>query len=334
MANLEGKTLLITGGNGFVGTHLLAALAELAPAHLHATYLGREPLQEHSAGSRQSDIRWHPLDITDRQQTAALVAGIHPDIVFHLAAQSHIPTSFADPELTWQVNLHGTLHLLSALNDNCPDATVIHVGSSDMYGASFHNAEPITESAAFMPLNPYAASKAAADLAAFQHGANTNLKILRARPFNHSGPGQGEGFVLASFAAQIARIERGRSPPVLKVGDLTAERDFLHVSDVVDAYIAMALNAQTIESGTAFNIASGRPVTIQSLLQQFLNASDCRIVTETDPSRLRPADILRVCGDSRPLTMATGWRPRRSHATLIGDLLTHWRLRVLSESAT
>ncbi|MDY0069350.1 MAG: GDP-mannose 4,6-dehydratase [Porticoccaceae bacterium] len=334
MADLEGKTLLVTGGNGFVGSHLLAALAELVPARLHATYLGKEPSQDDNSKSRQLEIHWHPLDITDRRQTATLIAAVRPDIVFHLAAQSHIPTSFANPDLTWQVNLHGTLHLLSALNDHCPNATVIHVGSSDMYGANFHSAEPITESAAFMPLNPYAASKAAADLAAFQHGANTDLKILRARPFNHSGPGQGEGFVLPSFAAQIARIEHGRSPPVMKVGDLAAERDFLHVADVIDAYIAMALHADRIESGTAFNIASGNPVTIQSLLQQFLNASDCRIITERDPSRLRPADILRVCGDSRTLTMATGWQPRRSHATLIDDLLTYWRSRVLSEPGT
>ncbi|KJS09224.1 MAG: hypothetical protein VR73_03055 [Gammaproteobacteria bacterium BRH_c0] len=332
MADLEGKTLLVTGANGFVGRHLLTALGERNTAHLHATRLGT--VTDVNPQQGEQIIHWHALDITDRQQTASLIAAIRPHVVFHLAAQSHIPTSFADPALTWQVNLHGTLNLLTALQATCPAATIIHVGSSDMYGAGFHDVAPVTEQTPLMPLNPYAASKAAADLAAFQFSATSSLKVIRARPFNHSGPGQDRGFVLPSFAAQIAEIERGLLQPTLKVGDLSAERDFLHVADVVDAYITMAVHADRIESGAAFNIASGTPTSIQSLLDRFLQASNCNISTQTDPARLRPTDILRVCGDSRLLQATTGWQPKRSLATLVNDLLNYWRAQVATVPAT
>jgi len=140
--------------------------------------------------------------------------------------------------------------------------------------------------------------------------------------------------VLPSFAAQIAEIERGLLQPTLKVGDLSAERDFLHVADVVDAYITMAVHADRIESGAAFNIASGTPTSIQSLLDRFLQASNCNISTQTDPARLRPTDILRVCGDSRLLQATTGWQPKRSLATLVNDLLNYWRAQVATVPAT
>jgi len=241
-------------------------------------------------------------------------------------------TSFENSGLTWQVNLHGTLNLLDAAATAVPQAVFINIASSDMYGRSFQSGALVDESTPLLPLNPYAASKAAADLAAFQYSATTGLKIIRARPFNHSGAGQGEGFVLPAFAAQVARIEAGLQAPVIAVGDLSAERDFLHVDDAITAYISLASHAANIASGTAFNIASGHSVTIAEMLNLLLAASASGIEVRQDPARLRPVDIPRVCGDSSALRAATGWQPQKTIADLVADLLDDWRARVRSDT--
>ncbi|MAT49911.1 MAG: hypothetical protein CMK32_01835 [Porticoccaceae bacterium] len=324
MANLKGKTVLITGANGFVGGYLVPALCALDIGECHATYLaGQYP----SAADR-SEVTWHRLDITDRSETARIIESIRPDLVFHLAAQSHVPTAFSQPALTWAVNLQGTINLLDATVYAKPDATFINVGTADAYGASLREGRPVDEKTPFMPLNPYAASKASADLVAFQYAATTKLKVIRARPFNHSGPGQEEGFVLPAFAAQIARIEAGLQAPSISVGNLEGERDFLHVHDVVDAYLALAEKAPRIPSGTAFNIASGKSVTMAYLLDSLLAESPSTIRVEQDPSRLRPADIRRVSGNNSAIRSATGWAPKHSVQELLRDLLAYWRTAI------
>ena len=323
MLSLQGATVLVTGGGGFVGGHMLERLRRMADVQCHATTLTPQQLQ----GS-QAFCRWHQLDITDPRATRELVARIEPDIIFHLAAQSHVPISFEQPELTWTVNLQGTLNLLDAAVSAVPGAVFINVASSDIYGRSFQGGAPVNETSALLPLNPYAASKAAADLAAFQYSATTSLKIIRARPFNHSGSGQGEGFVLPAFAAQIARIEAGLQESVIAVGDLSAERDFLHIDDVISAYMTIACRAADIDSGTAFNIASGQTVTIAHMLDLLLAASTATIEVRQDPARLRPVDIPRVCGDSSALRQTLGWQPQKTSADLVAELLTDWRARV------
>jgi GDP-4-dehydro-6-deoxy-D-mannose reductase len=324
MKSLAGRTVLVTGGSGFVGGHLLAALAAAGCGPLHATTL--------TPPASGSDVTWHELDITERATTLALVAGIAPDLVFHLAAQSHVPTGFSQPELTWAVNLNGTLNLLEGTARANPTATFVNIGSADCYGGSFRAGLAVAEATPFEPLNPYAASKAAADLAARQYAATTGLRVIRARPFNHSGPGQGENFVLPAFAAQIARIEAGVQAPEIAVGDLSGERDFLHIADVVDAYLALAAGAGRIPSGSAFNIASGEAVTIASLLDQLLAESPARIRVVQDPTRLRPVDIPRIAGDNSALRLATDWRPRHTRECLLADLLNHWREQVALEA--
>lgn len=324
MADFAGKTVLVTGGNGFVGGHLLATLVAAGCGACHATALTPLPAT--------GGINWHVLDITERAATLDLVKDIAPDLVFHLAAQSHVPTGFSQPELTWAVNLNGTLNLLEATARANPAAIFINIGSADCYGGSFRAGQALDESAPFQPLNPYAASKAAADLAACQYAATTPLKVIRARPFNHSGPGQGESFVLPAFAAQIARIEAGLQAPQIAVGDLSGERDFLHISDVVDAYLTLAREARHIASGSAFNIASGEAVTIASLLDQLLAQSPVPIPVVQDPARLRPVDIPRIAGDNSALRLATGWRPRLTRSQLLTDLLEHWRQQARLEA--
>jgi GDP-4-dehydro-6-deoxy-D-mannose reductase len=321
---LSVQRALITGGSGFVGRTLLAGLDGI---ELHATSRNDRP-GPGELGPAAAQTHWHELDITDPKAVDELLAALQPQLIVHLAAQTHVPTSFTDPDTTWAVNLHGSLNLLRATRRHCAGALVLHVGSSDPYGASFLQEDAVTEDTPFLPLNPYAASKAAADLAAYQAAASDGLRVLRARPFNHSGPGQAEGFVLPGFAAQIARIEAGKQAPVLRVGDLSTERDFLHVEDVVSAYLALINAADRLPAGSAWNIASGRAWRLDALLQSLLARSHVDIRVETDPERLRRSDIPRICGSHRALQQATGWQPRHSMDSLLEDLLGYWRQRI------
>ena len=325
-AVLPPASLLVTGAGGFVGRHLLAALRRRWPqAALHATSYG-----EHATSSQ--DVTWHRLDIRRAGRVSALLAFLQPSAIIHLAAQSHVPTSFRNPELTWRVNLQGTLNLLEAVKRVSPQSLVINVGSSDMYGGAFRGGVPVTEHTAFQPLNPYASSKAAADLAAYQYAASEGVRVIRARPFNHTGPGQRDDFVLAAFATQVARIEAGLQPPVVETGNLDAERDFLDVEDVVAAYLALLGLPETESQGQAYNIASGKPVAVGELLNKLLGRALCPIDQCLDPARQRPADIQTVLADTTALREATGWYPTISHDAMLDRLLDDCRQRVAGAS--
>lgn len=328
------RSLLVTGGGGFVGGHLLAALARRWPgATLHATThrappswaLARALPGESGLAER---VRWHRLDIARGAQVGALLRTLNPDAVIHLAAQSHVPTSFQHPELSWRVNLQGTLNLLEGIKQHSPETLLLNVGSSDMYGGAFRSGRPVDEHTAFQPLNPYAASKAAADLAVGQYAASEGLRVVRARPFNHTGPGQRDDFALPAFASQIARIEAGLQPPVLETGNLDAQRDFLDVDDVVSAYLALLELPAAQQRGEAYNIASGRAVAIRELLQALLERARCPITHRLDPARQRPSDIEAVRAETAALRHATGWQPRIPTDTMLERLLNDCRQRL------
>lgn len=315
------RRILVTGAGGFVGQHLLPALLARFPlSQLHVTHLD-EPLALKGVAAS------HPLDITDSHAVNKLIKDIAPELTLHLAAQSNVPLSFKQPNLTWQVNLQGSLNLFSALNQWAPNSTLLFVSSSDVYGASFKSGHPLNEQALLQPLNPYAASKAAADLAAGMLAATSTLKVIRVRPFNHSGPGQTEAFVLPAFAAQIARIEASQSTK-LEVGDLTAQRDFLHVKDVVNAYVQLVDFEDQIPSGSVFNICSGQATCLQLLLDQMLKLAKVAVTPVSDPARMRPSDIQLALGDNRALAQTTGWKPIFAPEDLLIDLLNDWRTRL------
>src|SRR4029453_4505820 len=181
---------------------------------------------------------------------------------------------------------------------------------------------PLTEETALRPVNPYAVSKATQDLLAYQYHASHQLRTIRLRPFNHIGPRQAEQFVASAFAAQIARVEAGMQEPLLPVGDLAAERDFTGVRDMVRAY---ALAAQHGEPGQAYNIGTGRVVSIRWLLDTLLAFSERDIAVEPDPARMRPADVPRVVSDSRRFREHTGWEPQISIEQTLFDVLEYWR---------
>ncbi len=285
-------SLLLTGSTGFVGERLCERVEQSGTDCGGVTQLSR------FTGS-----------LLDDDNVCQQIQALQPDVILHLAALSHVPTCIEQPEKAWAVNTTGTLNLLQACVKHSPETTFIYVGSSDCYGASFKTLQPITEACLLQPLNPYAASKAAADLMVGQYGMSGGLKTLRLRPFNHTGRTQRQDFVVPSFAAQIAAIEAGLQPAVMQVGNLDAERDFLDVDDVISAYFSVIQHVAALESGSVFNISSDQPRSIRSILDELLSQSSETIQVELDPARLRPSDIPRVQADSGRLRQLTGWSP-------------------------
>lgn len=314
--------ILVTGASGFVGPHLLAALREAHPdAELTAT--------SHAPASADAmpGVCWLTLDLTEASAVEALVADARPDAVYHLAARSSVAASFEDPAAAFAVNAGGTLHLLDALRRRAPAARTLFVSSAEVYGGA--SARP-DEAAPLAPANPYAASKAAAEMvcvAAFRaHGQ----PIVRARAFNHTGPGQTAAFAAGAFAEQIARIEAGLQAPVLSVGNLEARRDFLDVRDVVAAYVAlMGLG----RPGEAYNVASGASVRMRELLDGLLDLASVSIALRPDPERMRPSDVPELVGDASKLRAETGWAPRIPLAVTLADLLEQKRRNVAAKAA-
>ena len=299
------RSILVTGAAGFVGRHLLAQLAADFP---------------------QASVHAARMDITDADAVVAAVRAARPDAVVHLAGVSAIPEAQREPELAWRVNLLGTLGLARALLAHAPGASFVHAGSADAYGASFRSGLPLDEGALLAPLNTYAATKAAADLA-LGAMAGEGLRVVRLRPFNHTGPGQSDAFVLPAFARQVAAIAAGRQEPVLRVGALDAQRDFLDVRDVCAAYSACLAQSEGIAPGTVLNLASGTPRRIGAVLDELLAIAGVAARIEADPARLRRADIPLACGDARRARALLGWEPRIRWERTLGDVLEDWRGR-------
>jgi GDP-4-dehydro-6-deoxy-D-mannose reductase len=302
---------LVTGAHGFVGTHLVR----------HLTEAGDEVtgLDRHSARA---------VDITDADATREAVADAAPEVVYHLAGWANVGTSWAHPVEVFQANAVGTLHVLLA----CRDAgvrRVLVVGSADLYGKVEPDELPLTETSPLRPTSPYAASKAAAEDLALQAHLGFELETVCARPFNHLGPGQSEGFVAPGLAARIARAERDgqRSIPV---GNLSARRDFTDVRDVVRAYRLMIERAAP---GEVYNVCSGVDVSIDDLATRLLGLAGGDLELETDPELLRPVDLPVLRGDATKLTEATGWTPEIPLEQTLSDLLADMRRRV-GEGAT
>jgi GDP-4-dehydro-6-deoxy-D-mannose reductase len=313
----DGATVLVTGGGGFVGRHLLAALAAERPG-LRTVAIGREP------APRAAESRI--VDLTDAGAVADAVAAVRPDAVVHLAAQSSVAAAGVERSATWDVNLGGTRHLAAAIAAHAPHASVLNVSTGEVYGASFRDGVA-TEDTALRPGNAYARSKAAAEWL-LGDVLPVDTRLVTVRPFNHSGAGQDERFVLPAFAAQIARIEAGLAPPVLSVGNLEAERDFLDVADVVAAYLALLAAMPRLGMRETFNIASGTARPIARLLDGLVALSPAHFTVQEDPARLRPSEIAVAAGSSARLAAAIGWRPRVAMEETLRAVLDDQRRRI------
>ncbi|MCY1669372.1 GDP-mannose 4,6-dehydratase [Rhizobium sp. SL86] len=303
--------IAITGARGFVGTHLQAELKSVYPdAELFLLSGGQAP------GCITADVR-------DFKAFDTAISEIKPDLLVHLAAESSVLSHVAR---TWEVNAGGAIVVAESVKKHCPTATVLNVSSSEVYGGSFKSGR-VTEATPTMPLNVYGRTKIAAEQI-FSDILNIDNCLINVRPFNHTGPGQDERFAVPSFAAQIARIEAGNVPHVLRVGNLDSFRDFLDVRDVVRAYTTLLRFSDTLPSRNLFNVCSGRSVSIRHVLNILLAHAHVEIAVEHDSERSRPSGIAVAEGECALLEAATGWSPEISLDETLRDVLHEFRQAV------
>jgi GDP-4-dehydro-6-deoxy-D-mannose reductase len=311
--------VLITGVAGFAGSHL-AELAVEEGAEVCGTLLpaARTDNLTH-LGDRVHAV---PCDLTEPGAAARVLAELAPDRVFHLAGVSVVGTSWANRAEVLRQNLDGTFQLLEGLRAH--PVPCLLVSSAELYGAVPESAQPISEAQPVAPLSPYALSKACQELYAGYYVRAERVPIVLARAFNHVGPRQAPGFVWSDIARQVAAIEQHQRPPVLEVGTLTTRRDFTDVRDVVRAYW-LALEQGT--PGEVYNVASGRAVSIQEVVEGFLALASCPIEVRVASSRVRPIDLPLLLGDAGRLRARTGWKPQIPLEQSLTDVLADWRSR-------
>ncbi len=318
------KRVLITGITGFAGSHLADyILAEHPEVQVWGTYRWRSRREniEHLEGS----IHLVECELEDPVAVRRALETVRPEAVFHLAAQSFVPTSWVAPAETLRSNVLAQTYLFETARELGLDCVFQIACSSEEYGLVLPHETPIGEANPLRPLSPYAVSKVAQDYLGYQYFKSYGTRVIRTRGFNHEGPRRGEVFVMSNFAHQVARIEAGLQEPVVRVGNLDSIRDFTDVRDMVRAYW---LAVERAEPGEVYNIASGKGITIRELLERILALSNVRIEVKVDPERLRPSDVEILIGDASKFRQVTGWEPRISLEKTIQDTLEYWRSRV------
>lgn len=316
---LAENRILVTGATGFVGGWLQRELAARAQS---------TRLEVFAAGHGRSGVR--NVDVTDHNEVARLIHEIRPTAVIHLAAIAAPEEARNAPMRAWEVNLNGTMNLAYAVLEAAPQARFVFASSSEVYGASFNDipTEPLTEEGAVLkPTNVYGATKAAADILVGQL-ARDGLKSIRFRPFNHTGPGQNEAYVVPAFAKQVAEISAGLSPSVINVGNLLAYRDFLDVRDVVRAYADAALADIPEAHGQVFNLASGQVHQIRAILDTLIKLSGLAVEIRIDPNRVRKTEVASACGSAEAAFRVFGWRPQFTLDETLSAVLDDWRRRL------
>jgi len=301
----EGRQkLLVTGAGGFVGKHLLEAVARGQFGHVDAVPL--------PAGT----------DVRDRAAIERALGDACPDAVVHLAAQSFVPQSFDDPDETFQINVIGTLHLLQALARKGFSGRFLYVSSGDIYGRVPDAALPVDETLLPEPRSPYAVSKWAAEQLCMQWHRSEKLDVVIARPFNHVGAGQGDRFVLSSLARQVVAIADGRQPAVIEAGDIDTTRDFSDVRDVVSAYAALLARGR---SGETYIVASGVERSVRDVLQEMCRLAGIQAEVRQDPAKMRPAEQRRMVANPAKLQTDTGWTQAFDIQSTLDEILEHAR---------
>jgi GDP-4-dehydro-6-deoxy-D-mannose reductase len=309
--------VLITGIAGFVGSHLAEILIQ-RKCRVYGTCLKYEPLD--NVAHIKEMISLTECDVTDLNSLSRLIHRIKPDRIYHLAAFSSVADSFSRPLDAVGINVRGTLYLMEILREMKKKTKLLVVSSADIYGRIKKKDLPIKETHNLDPVSPYGASKACADLLAHQYFQSYGVFVIRARSFNHTGPRQRLGFVVPDFASQIAKIDQGKSQPVIKVGDLGAKRDLLDVRDVVRAY---HLLLEKGKPGEAYNVCSGKAYKIETLLHTLLRFSSKRIKVKKRGKK-RPIEIPVLLGDNSKIKKAVGWKPRISIHQTLKDTLEFW----------
>lgn len=300
---------LVTGSQGFVGRYL------------------RQELEANGYEVVGLDLQEAPdtiqVDLLDAEQLKAVVSQTRPDAVFHLAGQADVAKSWIIPQKTMEINVIGTLNLLEAIRVFDPSVRIVIVGSSEQYGNLGEAGQCVRETLDTRPQTPYAVSKKAQEEMAQVYARAYGMYICMTRSFNHGGAGQRLGFLIPDFAAGIVRVERGEAE-VLKVGNLSARRDFTHVKDVARAY---RLIAEKGRPGEVYNVGSGVTYSAQEILDRLAAMASCPIPVEKDPAKMRPSDTPVICCDHTKLTNHTDWLPQILLEEILSDTLREWRER-------
>jgi GDP-4-dehydro-6-deoxy-D-mannose reductase len=314
--------VLITGITGFVGSHLAEYCLARGDIDVFGTVRWRSRMEnvEDVAG----DIELIDCDLRDAVAVKHCLEEVKPDYLFHLAAQSFVPTSWKAPSETMVTNIVGEVNIFEAARELGLKARIQIAGSSEEYGMVFEDEVPIKETNPLRPLSPYGVSKVGQDLLGYQYHKSYDLDIVRTRAFNHTGPRRGDVFVTSNFCKQVAMIEKGKKEPVLEVGNLDARRDFTDVRDIVAGYW-MALEKG--EPGDVYNLGSGRDMTIRELLDMIMGLTEADIEVRQDPARMRPSDVMILLADISKFRELTGWEPKIPFDQTLRDLLDYWRAR-------
>jgi GDP-4-dehydro-6-deoxy-D-mannose reductase len=316
--------VLITGITGFAGSHLAEyILANHPDVRVFGFVRWRSRMD--NIVHIQDKVELHEADIKDVISLKKALADIKPDRIFHLAAQSFVPASWRLPAETFAINAIGQINLFEALLSLKLNPKIHIAGSSEEYGHVFPNEVPMKETNPLRPLSPYAVSKVAQDLLAYQYFKSYGMKTVRTRGFNHTGPRRGDVFVTSNFAKQIAEIEKRKKEPVIHVGNLEAKRDFTDVRDIVRAYW---LAAEKGEDGEVYNVGTGKAMAMKEMLDILLSLSKAKVKIKVDPERLRPSDVPILQSDCSKFVRLTGWKPQIPLEQTFKDLLNYWRERV------
>lgn len=311
---------LVTGADGFVGQWLIRALLDAGDEVAGVTRGDHSRLTTLPIEAA-TKVQWFAAELLDPETLSTAIEASEPEAVYHLAAQASVAQSLKDPAGTIETNTIGTLNVLEACRSAAPHVTVLAVGSAEIYGNVEPAELPLRESAPIRPNNPYAGSKAAAEVMALQYARSGWLRVVATRSFNHTGPGQNTSFAAAAFAKQFADIARGAQAPVLHHGNLSAQRDFLDVRDVVRAYRLLVARGM---SGGVYNVCSGRAVSMREIVDELARFVERPVELREDPARLRPVDTPIIVGDAGLLRRDTDWQPTIPLLRTLRDLYDYF----------
>lgn len=315
--------VLITGITGFAGSHLAEHCLARGDVDVFGTIRWRSRTE--NIDHITDKLNLVECDLRDAVSVKQALNKIRPDYIFHLAAQSFVPTSWHAPGETLMTNIMGQVNMFEALRELGLNPRIQLACSSEEYGLVKENEVPITEDNPLRPLSPYAVSKVTQDMLGYQYHQSYGMFIVRTRGFNHTGPRRGHVFVTSNFAKQIAEIEAGRKEPVIEVGNLEARRDFTDVRDMVRAYW---MSLEKGEAGEAYNVGTGKAYKISEMLDILLSYSEVNVDIKPDPERMRPSDVELLIGDASKLRRQTGWEPQITFEQTLRDLLDYWRERI------
>jgi GDP-4-dehydro-6-deoxy-D-mannose reductase len=314
--------VLITGLTGFAGSHLADYCLSRGGIDVHGIIRWRSRTEniEH-LGPR---VTLHECDLRDATSTRDVVEAVGPDYIFHLAAQSFVPTSWKAPSESLITNVIGQLNIFEAVRKLDLKCRIQLACSSEEYGMVYEHEVPIKETNPLRPLSPYGVSKVGQDLLGYQYFMSYGMDVVRTRGFNHEGPRRAPVFVMSDFAKQIVDIERGNRKPVILVGNLEAKRDFTDVRDMVKGYW---LALEKGKPGEVYNICQGKCWSMREMLDELLELTRVKVEVKQDKNRMRPSDVMLLLGDCSKFHADTGWTPEIPFAQTLRDTLEYWRAR-------